>query len=199
MRDLFALCIDFIFPPSEDALLVRALTQDDMTRLFQVQHVGDATALSEYAESGVRALIHEAKFHGNTHAFRLLNVLVRTFLEQHEKQIDAIIPVPLSRGRMRARGFNQVAEILRAQNIEVPVETSVLIRTRDTRPQTELERSERLMNVRDAFGVTHAERIRGKHILLIDDVVTTGATLSAAKAALLRCNPASIICLALAH
>ena len=72
-------------------------------------------------------------------------------------------------------------------------------RVRDTRPQTELARNERISNMRKAFIIKQPQQIVGKHIVLLDDVTTTGATLHAAKAALLLHHPASVTCIALAH
>lgn len=193
---------DSIFPPHEEALIVRELAESDMRGMYMLQSVNDIRALSRYTDTRIRALIHEAKFHGNTKAFSLLSVLVRTYLEKSSVQIDIVVPIPLSRARMRARGYNQVFEVLRATQSHIPnmvIATDILMRTRDTRPQTELPRNERLVNVSDAFGVTHEDKITGKHILVIDDVSTTGATLLAAKAALQGYAPASITCVALAH
>ncbi len=111
------------------------------------------------------------------------------------------IPIPLSKNRMHTRGYNQVYEILRSleNDSKCIIETSLLVRTRDTPPQTKLSREGRLQNMHNAFRVSDPERVKGKHILIIDDVLTTGATLRAAKAALLPHEPASVTCLAIAH
>lgn len=92
-----------------------------------------------------------------------------------------IIPVPLHPKRLRWRGFNQ-AELL-AKNIadyfELPLENYILIRKRNNIPQVEIkDRRERMENIKDAFGCVNTELIKGKTIILIDDVCTTSATLS---------------------
>jgi len=196
LRTLF----DTIFPPSDEALCVRALTPEQLTSLFSHTVIDGTHVLSAYRDTRIRALIHEAKFHGNTDAFLLLSTLCTKYLESAVTTVDVIIPVPLSPARLRARGYNQVHEIFRAAATQahIPIETGVLKRIRNTRPQTELKRTERHTNMRDAFGVAHGERISGKHILLVDDVMTTGTTLRAAKATLLP-HGASITCLAIAH
>jgi competence protein ComFC len=93
--------------------------------------------------------------------------------------VDVIVPVPLHRRRRWERGFNQ-AEVL-ARNIgrikHLPVEAGAIQKIRNVPPQTSLEHEERAQNVRGAYQAIHAEKIRGKVVLLVDDVYTTGSTL----------------------
>lgn len=201
MSALLTSCIDFIFPPRETTLRVRNVTMDMASHYYRHIVTDGVHIICTYTNNDIRALIHEAKFHRNTKAFVILHSLFETFLREKIDKIDIIIPIPLSRARMRARGYNQVYEILHAgkSHVQIPIETKILIRTRDTRPQTELTREKRLVNLHDAFGVVQGEKITGKHILLVDDVMTTGTTLKTAKASLLPYNPASITCIALAH
>lgn len=201
MYIFFQRLLDFIFPPSEEASIVRFLTERDVTSLFFHTMVDNTHALSPYHDSRIRALVHEAKFHGNTRAFQLLNTLLATFLDTYRRPVDFILPIPLSGKRKRTRGYNQVHEILRAQKLNTVgvIRTDILIRKKDTRPQTELKRTDRLTNVRDAFGIKNVGAIREKHVLIVDDVTTTGATLHTAKATLLPYGPASVTCIALAH
>lgn len=95
----------------------------------------------------------------------------------------ALIAVPLARAKQRARGYNQAAAIARAvaRRWALPLWDDALFRTRDTPSQTRLTPGERLANVHRAFslGAGTGERIRGRHLVLVDDVLTTGATLNA--------------------
>jgi ComF family protein len=101
----------------------------------------------------------------------------------------AVVPVPLSRTRLRERGYNQAEAIARALAREwsLPLWTGILGRTRDTRSQVQLTPSERARNVSNAFCVVGTARaaLRGSHIVLVDDVITTAATLNAAATALM--------------
>jgi ComF family protein len=91
---------------------------------------------------------------------------------------DLIVPIPLHPKRLRWRGFNQALPLARAIGGAGPrrVDPFVLVRSRSTPPQVGLGAAERRRNVRGAFAVHHRERVRGRTILLVDDVMTTGAT-----------------------
>jgi len=93
-------------------------------------------------------------------------------------QFDAIIPVPLHASRLRDREFNQAELLARASagRLGIPVDSASLIRIRRTRPQVELGRKERAVNVRGAFRVVNPQGVSGKTILVVDDVVTTLST-----------------------
>lgn len=116
----------------------------------------------------------------------------------------ALVPVPLSRVRERERGFNQAELIARplAERWGIPLWNDVLVRTRVTRTQTRLTPGERSANVRDAFEVARVQnavsangtrdRLSGLHLVLVDDVFTTGATLNACATALFNAGARTI-------
>lgn len=98
----------------------------------------------------------------------------------------AIVPVPLAQSRERERGFNQSEQVCLAlsRRWNVPIWCDVLQRARSTESQTRLTPEERLANVSGAFRGRDSDRIRNAHVVLVDDVVTTAATLNACAAAL---------------
>ncbi len=199
MHGFFKKCIDIFFPVREDARIVSALSEEDMHNLYTVHTYAQVIVLSTFADTRIRALIHEAKFHENTHAMYMLGILFNRHITESEKLIDCILPIPLSKIRMKKRGHNQVLSVLKHARVSIPIETKALTRVRDTKPQANLNKSERIQNIQGAFVVTNPEAITQKHILLIDDVVTTGSTLGAARNELLKHHPASVTCIAFAH
>ena len=130
------------------------------------------------------ALIHQFKYQGNLRLARPLGrMLLQTYQQFFQPEnIDLILPVPLHARRFRQRGFNQayllVRDWKRSDSPVPPVEKAVLLRTRWTDPQTGLGRKERISNIKRAFSVDDVQKIRGKKVLLVDDVYTTGATVN---------------------
>ncbi len=199
---LWRFLYDVVFPPSPAAKLVRITTPTEVLRLYRPQTVGSIITLLPYQNPLVRTLIHEAKFHYNPRAYTLLAAVLTLHLTNTEEAL--VTPVPLSSKRLRERGYNQSQEIVQRackSNARLHVHTRALIRIIDTRPQTELTKTERLKNVKDVFKVPdrYHTRIAGSHIVIVDDVSTTGATLQAAATALRKHNPQSVTLLALAH
>lgn len=111
-----------------------------------------------------------------------------------EKKFDYIIPVPLHSRKQRQRGYNQserFAEGL-AESLHLPLATNWLLRTKESATQTRKSRLDRWINVADIFVVAAPEKVKGKRILLVDDVVTTGATLEACGNVLLKAGCAEL-------
>lgn len=119
----------------------------------------------------------------------------------HLPPIDLVIPVPLHPARLRTREFNQsllLADRI-ARRLGLPLSFERLERIRETRPQTELDRADRAQNVRRAFAVRDSEGLKSCRVLLIDDVLTTGATVNDCARALRRAGAASVTVLTLAR
>jgi len=141
-------------------------------------------------ESLIQHLIHQLKYKGNTAIGEYLGQLLATSLLKSNRfnNIDALIPLPLFPDKERKRGYNQAAVICNGMSgiMNVPVLNNVLIRQRFTETQTKKHRAERWENVESSFAVKNESLVRGKHLLLVDDVITTGATLEASGQCLLR-------------
>ena len=151
-------------------------------------------------EGVLRRLIQLLKYDGMEPLARPLGARLAQVLSQAEP-VDLIIPVPLDRRRERSRGFNQSELIARelSRITGVPIDRRTLRRERPTETQTGLTHSQRRLNVQGAFRVRHPERVAGKRVALVDDVITTGATVDACARTLKRAGAARVIVLALAR
>jgi ComF family protein len=144
-----------------------------------------AVSFGEYRD-GVRGLIHLLKYESVTPVARLLGGMlaqaITDLLAGYADSTPLLIPVPLHRSRRRSRGFNQSELIARAAAKRLPqrlkVACDALVRQRDTVSQVGLTREERIANVRDAFRVADVAGVRGRDVMLVDDVMTTGTTFS---------------------
>lgn len=140
------------------------------------------TACFFFAKQGkVQHLIHELKYKGNREAGVFLGQQLGESLKNAPlfQGIDYLVPVPLHPKREKKRGYNQSLMIARgiAEVTGIAIGDRFLVRGVNTATQTKKSKEERFQNVKDIFQVCHAEELQGKHILLIDDVLTTGATL----------------------
>ena len=115
--------------------------------------------------------------------------------------VDLIVPVPLHPKRLRWRGFNQSLLLARqvSRLYEVPIDPFVLCRDRETAPQTQLTEDERRRNVRGAFAIQTGKSLKGKGVLLVDDVYTSGATVNECSRALIRGGAKVVYVLTLAR
>ena len=139
-----------------------------------------ATLMHFKKQSVVQDIIHQIKYHGNTSMAHNYGILLGEALLNSGRfqDIDYIVPVPLHRSRKRRRGYNQSQLISEgiSQVLGIPISANNLYRKRRTKTQTHKSREERQTNVNGAFAVRHPKIFQNKHILLVDDVITTGAT-----------------------
>ncbi len=147
---------------------------------FEKRPWDEAFALFDLRGAGQR-LVYAFKFYGRPELARPFASLARELLGKENLEIDLIVPVPLHWSRYFTRGYNQSAlfceELARLTKIEFQ---PLLRRVKRTRQQARLDREQRRKNLSGAFALNAAVDLRGKTILLVDDVMTTGATLSAA-------------------
>jgi ComF family protein len=143
-----------------------------------------ATALLRFEKKGiVQQLLHNLKYRGHETIGEILGEWLGNELKAIKayNNIDAVIPVPLHKNKLRKRGYNQVAkfgvEIAKALNAEYI--DSVLIKTTATKTLVFKKRMSRWNNPNEVFSINNEALIKGKHILLVDDIITTGATIEA--------------------
>jgi ComF family protein len=141
--------------------------------------------------SELRKLVHQFKYQEQLHLSRLFATLMQQQLRL--EPVDALVPIPLHPRRLTQRGYNQAYEIARvlSKNLQIPI-YSGFIRQQATSSQTLLNRSQRQQNLVNAFAIKpnqHAELLKLQRIALIDDVITTGATLQAAAQQLKKHHP----------
>lgn len=189
--------LDTIFPPRDSQLLVRTADHTDLLPRIRSLSSHHWTAILSYTDPLVRAAVVETKFHDNVKAARMLGHTLRSYLQDSPHYINAVvIPIPLSPTRQHDRGYNQVERVCTYAG--VPTASSLLQRVRDTPPQTTLSARERKENIHNAFICPVALEPSHTYFVL-DDVVTTGATLEAAVSALREAGAVQVHAVALAH
>ena len=169
----------------------------------EIEHI---SAFLYFNKKGmVQELIHNLKYKGQEEIGTLLgNWYVNDLKELNLKTpFDVIIPVPLHKRKFKERGYNQVATFGKAlaAGLKIPYDDSVLFRKIYSKTQSKKNLAGRSENIRNMFDVIISEENHNKHFVIVDDVLTTGATLEACSRALLKIPGAkiSIVCMAMAH
>jgi ComF family protein len=203
---------DLLFPPSArqkriaergDAALLSLVSPRQLPSLRWI------TALVPYHDERAKDLVLAAKFSGDERAARLMGRVIAEYLLEaladetllSDTGVPLLVPVPLGPKRLRERGYNQAARVARAAFESFPpgiVEYApeALVR-RETKPQTDLNRKARLENLYGAFSVSK-RAVAGRSVILIDDVVTTGATLRDARRAVRKAGAGKVAAVAFA-
>lgn len=212
---------DFIFPPTcvhcrtvleeDDRHLCRScwkaipllsaetgLYQETRARLLSAGGVDELVSVYVFEKDGpFQAIAHALKYEGFQSAGRMVGGALGEQMIEWGVRADVILPVPLHRAKHRERGFNQAESIARgiADRTRWPVVTDVLVRTRSTKTQTKLDAAERRKNVEGAFAVPEgkSEGLQNRTCIVVDDVITTGATILACARVLRSSGASSII------
>lgn len=206
--------VDTLFPRPRTLLSFEMLSLSELRALARPRAIGSlCTSLFNYKDARIRSAIWEMKYRGNRSVARRFALLLFEELvgeasdasEFSSRHTPIIVPIPIAPSRRRERGFNQtellLEEILACDTTHVLENGSgLLVKSRETRTQTRLgTRYERVQNMRGSFGVKDPNRARGRFIILIDDVVTTGSTLVEARTALLAAGAERVAAFAIAH
>jgi ComF family protein len=213
LRGAFLSFLDFLYPKSAKVYELEALTPYELLeRLPPAKDLGDdVIALFSYADEGVRELIWELKYRNNAAIARTLAALLwdvlqtelaeRALSENFERPL--LVPVPMSKKRRLMRGWNQTETLceelkkLDTENI-LEYKSDLLLKARHTESQTlTANKKERLHNLEGTMEVSGD--LKGKCVVVVDDVTTTGATFAEARRELRRGGARKVFCVALAH
>jgi len=162
------------------------MTDSPLDKVFwgRAQLANTAALYTFHKKSKVQHLIHQLKYKGRMDVGIYLGKLLGADLANTEtfKDVTRVIPVPLHPDKQRKRGYNQSEQFAvgLAKSMNIEMDATSFIRTVDTETQTRKSRFARWENVKEIFKVTAPEKLTNTHILLIDDVITTGATLESA-------------------
>lgn len=162
-------------------------------------------------DRSLKASIHRLKYHRKTYLAEPLGILLFSTFIRHwtPDDINIIIPTPLHAERLKKRGFNQTFQLIKiwpellknsgCDYRHLKIDQNILFRKRKTKAQVRMNRKERIANIKGVFEVRDHSKIKGKNVLLIDDVLTTGATANECAKILRRNGAVSIDLLTLAH
>lgn len=155
--------------------------------------IQNATALLYFSKKGiVQEMMHNLKYRNQQKIGALLGNLLgeEMVLSKRFSNIDFIIPVPLHQKKLKKRGYNQVTSFGQsvANQIKIPFKEDILYKISNTKTQTKKLRLDRWINAEELFIVKQPKELENKHILIVDDIVTTGATLEACSKAFEKIN-----------
>ena len=163
-------------------------------------HLDSCTVVCEYT-GGLKRIIHDMKFRQQQRYAICLSWLIQQHISTEDfPHIDYVIPIPLHEKRLKERGYNQAEAIFKDWAIKGKMSWTIdiLQRARYTIPQWELNITERKQNITGAFVIRRPEIVKNKHIIVVDDIITTGITLDECAKVLKEAGAASVHGLAVA-
>jgi len=213
ITQVFSAFLDALLPLSSESVIARALDEEELVKLITpVSHRREpwVYCMFRYSDPKVRALMRAIKYRGEKAplsalgritADEIMSILEDKVLLEGWKDI-LLTPVPSSPQRLRNRGYNQADRIALAAlpHLENMLSYAPDILARHDRvSQVKVEKGGRRENIRNAFFVLRPEKINGKYVILIDDVVESGTTLEDARRALIEAGAVDVIAIAIAH
>jgi len=216
INKIYEWLIEAVFPRAGLAKEFLEISEEDLWKILKPAK--DLTeknfkAMFSYQQPLIRSAIWEIKYRGDILITEKISRLLYDYLLQEISEAETfqnfhkplLIAIPVSRKSLSERGFNQTERLAKGLDKidggnNFIFNNESLIKVRDTERQSHTHnRTERLKNLNNCFQVKNPELIRGKNIILLDDVITTGATMMEAKNALKQAGAKKIICLAVAH
>jgi competence protein ComFC len=161
-----------------------------------IPHLPQCWVLTQYKDPFVAELIWALKYHQAKPVAKLFGECLAKHLITYQEN-TLVIPIPLSFSRHRERGYNQCAEI--AKHLPYTMLEHGLVRKDSSEHQARLRKNERIKNVQGVFSVPHPNAIMKNRIIVLDDVITTGATLKEARRVLYEAGAQDVMCVAIAH
>jgi ComF family protein len=175
-----------------------------MSKFYGLLPIEFASSMVYFHSKGIaQELIHNLKYRKQQEIGTLLGNLYAYELKESNKlpPIDFIIPTPIHKKRLQERGYNQVTTfcIAMSNELQIPIEKEVLFRIKHTKTQTKKSKEKRAEIMSSNFEIKHKDHHIGKHFLLIDDVITSGATIEACAKALLEIPNSKVSLLSIAY
>jgi ComF family protein len=192
------LVLDYIFPQPIFVRRIEKMTTEECLKVMEpcFAEIPLCKPIFKYSNPTVRTAVREVKYRGNRKIVEKFGEILYTVI---------LIPICSSRAHKKEKGFNQTellaeAVVLFDTNDIFEYKKNILIRTKDTVPQTKTKnKEERLKNPIGSFGIKNTSQVKGRNVILIDDVITTGSTIKEAKKALKKAGARKVIAYAVAH
>ena len=217
-KQICGIIINIFVPLNKSQRILRNISVEEFLSLNTQTHlltppIENSIAIFSYKKKLIKQAIWSLKFKNNTKMSKLFSQIIYDYLIEELAELKLsnnfdnpiLIPIPISSGKKRERGYNQT-ELIASEinkldkNNSFEYRKNILKKTKNTLPQSRTKnKKEREENLKGCFKVVMPKLVKNRNIILLDDVITTGATLNEAKKTLRQHSPNQIICVALAH